>query len=229
MAGARRTSLLIVIAVFIVALACTAAVSDGLYMLLSLVLLAASMVPFFLRFERRRIEARELVLLAVLAAIAAMVRVAFMSLPSVQPTTFVIIVAALAFGSEAGFIIGAVAAIVSNLFLGQGPWTPWQMFCWGMVGATAGWLRHTPLLRSRLGLCAFGLVWGFLFGWIMNIWSLISMPDALSWKLVVLAYIQSFYFDLAHALANVFFLGTMGVGWLKVLSRLQRKYGLMEP
>nr|WP_261381555.1 ECF transporter S component [Paenibacillus cremeus] len=215
------------IGLFIVGLAVSAAVTDEHYLLLSFVLIAVAMLPLFARFERRRVEARELVLLAVLSAIAAIGRVPFAPLPSVQPTSFVIIISALAFGGEAGFMIGAIAALVSNVFLGQGPWTPWQMFCWGMIGATAGWLRNTRGMKSRVGLLLFGFAWGFLFGWIMNVWYLINLPDALSWSLVAVAYVQSFYFDLAHALSNVFFLAVLGGSWGKVLQRFRKKYGLL--
>ncbi|GGD57513.1 ECF transporter S component [Paenibacillus nasutitermitis] len=223
-----RIGLLISIIVFIAALAVTAAIRSNHYLLLSVLFIVGSMVPFFFRFERRRMEARELILIAVLAAIASMGRVAFAPIPSVQPTSFVIIIAAVVFGGETGFLIGAIAALASNIFLGQGPWTPWQMFCWGMIGATAGWLRHTWVMKSRLGMCAFGFVWGFLFGWIMNIWYLISLPDAMSWPLVLTAYVQSFYFDLAHALANVFFLGILGISWIQILERFKKKYGLLK-
>lgn len=215
------------ISVFIAALAVSAAVTDEHYLLLSFVLIGVAMLPLFARFEKRSIEAREIVLLAVLAAIAAVGRVPFAPLPSVQPTSFVIIISAYVFGAEAGFMIGAVAALVSNMFLGQGPWTPWQMFGWGMIGFSAGLLRQTWWMSKRIGRIAFGFVWGFLFGWIMNIWYLINLPDAFSVGLVITAYIQSFYFDLAHALSNVFFLTALGPGWIKVLERFRKKYGLL--
>lgn len=189
---------------------------------------AVALLPFFARFERRKVEARELVLLAVLAAIAAVSRVPFAPLPSVQPTSFVIIISAIVYGAEAGFIIGAIAALVSNIFLGQGPWTPWQMFCWGMIGVTAGWLKDEWWMKKRIGLLCFGFAWGFLFGWIMNIWYIITLPDALGWQLITVAYIQSFYFDLAHALSNVFFLTVFGSSWLKILVRFRKKYGLLS-
>ena len=113
-------------------------------MLSSLFLLAVIMLPFYIRFERKAFVSREIVLVAVLAAIAAVSRVPFSILPSVQPTSFVIIVSAIVFGSETGFMIGATAESYL-IFLGQGPWTPWQMFSWGMIGFIAGLLRNTFL------------------------------------------------------------------------------------
>ncbi|WP_150265276.1 ECF transporter S component [Paenibacillus tepidiphilus] len=223
-----RYPLLIALGLFLALLGLTAALKDRHYMLLSLVMLAAALLPLFIRLERRPLEARELVLLAVLSAVAAISRIPFAALPNVKPVSALVILSAYVFGAEAGFIIGAVAALVSNIYFGQGPWTPWQMFAWGLMGLTAGWLRSIPLLRSRAGLLAFGFVWGFLFGWIMDIWYLLSQPEALSWKLAAAAVASSFYFDLAHALSNVVFLAVLAGGWTKVLERFRRKYGLLK-
>jgi energy-coupling factor transport system substrate-specific component len=223
-----RLPLLIALGVFLAGLGLTSALKDRHYMLLSLVLLAAALLPLFIRLERRPLESRELVLLAVLSAIAAVSRVPFAALPSVKPVSAIVILSAYVFGAEAGFIIGAVAALVSNIYFGQGPWTPWQMFAWGMAGLTAGWLRNTWWIKKRGGLLLFGFIWGFLFGWIMNIWYIISLPDAFSWALVLSAYVSSFYFDLAHALSNVFFLAILAGGWTKVLERFRKKYGLLQ-
>ncbi|MGG0670271.1 ECF transporter S component [Lederbergia citrisecunda] len=198
------------------------------YLLLSFIMIACIMLPFFARFEWREVAGREVVLLAMLAAIAAVGRVPFAGLPSVQPTSFIIIIAGIVFGAESGFIVGAVAAIVSNFFLGQGPWTPWQMYAWGMMGMTAGLLRNAWWLKTVWGKCIFGFVWGYLFGWFMNMWIIVSNIEALSWEFFAGIYISSVYFDLAHALSNVFFLLIFGTSWLKVLQRVQRKYGLLE-
>lgn len=198
------------------------------YFLLSMVILACIMVPFFIRFEFRNITGREVVILAILAAIAAVGRVPFAGLPSVQPTSFVIMITGLVFGAESGFIVGAVAAIVSNIFLGQGPWTPWQMYAWGMMGMTAGLLRNIDWMNKRWVLCIFGFVWGYLFGWFMNIWIIVSNMSNISWEFIVGIYISSFYHDLAHALSNVLFIAIFSVSWIKIINRTKIKYGLFE-
>lgn len=199
------------------------------YLLLSLIMIACIMIPFFARFEWRHVSGREVVLLAMLAAIAAVGRVPFAGLPSVQPTSFIIIIAGLVFGAESGFIVGAVAAVVSNFFLGQGPWTPWQMYAWGMMGMTAGLLRNTWWMKTLIGKSVFGFVWGYLFGWFMNMWIIVGNIEALSWEYFIGIYVSSIYFDLAHAVSNVFFLVIFGVGWIKILQRVQRKFGLLMP
>lgn len=204
------------------------AITDKYYLLISLLFLVATMVPLYRRFENKKIQSREIVFIAVLAAIAATSRVPFAMIPSVQPTTFVIIVSAMVLGSESGFVIGATSALVSNMFLGQGPWTPWQMFCWGMIGFTAGLLKDSPILKEMWSRLVFGFVFGVLFGWIMNLWYVVAYIKPLSWIAFVQAYAASFYFDLAHALSNVFFLLLFSASWLKIIRRFQKKYGLVD-
>lgn len=197
------------------------------YLLLSFIIMGLTMIPFFSRFEVRKISSREIVILAILAAIAAVSRVPFAPLPSVQPTSFVIIITGLVFGAESGFIVGAVAAIVSNIFLGQGPWTPWQMYAWGMIGMAAGLFRNTWWMKQMWGKLLFGFVWGYLFGWFMNLWIIVSAIENFTWEFFISIYVASIYFDLAHALSNVFFLLVFSSSWIRILQRFKRKYGLL--
>jgi len=217
-----------IFAVIVGTLLFTTLIMDGYYMLSSLFLLVVIMLPFYIRFERKAFVSREIVLVAVLAAIAAVSRVPFSLLPSVQPTSFVIIVSAIVFGSETGFMIGATAAIVSNIFLGQGPWTPWQMFSWGMIGFIAGLLRNTFLMKKLWGRLLYGLFVGFLFGWIMNLWGLLGFIREATWEAVISYYIASFYFDLSHAISNVIFLLLFSTSWITTLTRFKKKYGILD-
>lgn len=198
------------------------------YLLMSLSILALVMLPFFARFEMRRILTREIVLLAVLVAIAAISRVPFAGLPSIQPTSFVIIMAGLVFGAESGFIVGAAAALVSNMFLGQGPWTPWQMYAWAMMGMCAGLLKNSSFLKTLWGKSIFGFIWGFLFGWFMNLWIIVGNIENMSLEFVIGIFLSSVYFDLAHALSNVFFIIVFSASWLKILERFKKKCGLLN-
>lgn len=201
------------------------------YLWLSFILALFSTVFLLIRFERRKMEARELVLLAILASIAAVGRIPFASIPSVQPTTFVIMMSGYVFGAESGFIIGSVAALASNMILGQGPWTLWQMVAWGLVGYSAGLMQKTKIMNTTGGRIIFGIIWGFLFGWIMNIWGLFAFTqggNAVNMKSLLTYFAGSALFDSMHALSNVFFLIVFGNNWLKILTRFKRKYGLLE-
>ncbi|HLO11889.1 MAG TPA: ECF transporter S component [Pseudoneobacillus sp.] len=201
------------------------------YLLLSFGLLLISLLLIVIRFEKRKIAAREMVLLAVLASIAAVGRIPFASIPSVQPTTFVIMMSGMVFGAESGFMIGIVAALASNMILGQGPWTPWQMVGWGMVGISAGFLGKIPFGNRTSVKIIFGIIWGFLFGWIMNLWSLLAFSQSgtlLDLKTILTFMAGSLMFDFMHSISNVFFILLFGDVWLKILTRFKKKYGLFE-
>jgi energy-coupling factor transport system substrate-specific component len=190
-----------------------------------------SMAPFLWRFERRERQARELVLIAVMAAVASVGRIPFAAiLPNFTPVTFIVIISGVVFGAEAGWMVGAVAGLVSNFFLGQGPWTPWQMFGWGMAGFTAGLFAHRSLfLRKRLPLVLFGACWGFLFDWIQSIVLAIDIwVKEQSWASIIAMYALGLPFDYIHAAANVFFIGVFGPSWIKLLERYRRKYGALQ-
>ncbi|RED53177.1 ECF transporter S component [Cohnella lupini] len=206
-------------------------VQRGNSLLIGIVLVLLSIIPFLLRFERKERKARELMLIAVMAAVATVSRIPFATLlPNFTPVTFVVIVSGVVFGAEAGWMVGAATALVSNFFLGQGPWTPWQMFAWGMAGYTAGLFAHRSLWRrERLPLALFGLAWGFLFGWIMNITlALDQWVQTHSWEAVVGKYVTGLPFEVVHATANVFFILAFSPSWIALLERYRRKYGTLE-
>jgi energy-coupling factor transport system substrate-specific component len=198
------------------------------YALLSVLFIIVAMVPFFLRFEKRRPEARELVVIAVMAALAALGRVAFAPFSNFKPTSAIIIITALAFGPEAGFLTGATAAAASNLFFGQGPWTPWQMFCWGMIGFFAGTLSNAGFLKGKLSLSIYGLCSGFAFGWVMNIWFIIGFINPITWQSIIAVYISSFWLDFIQAVSTLSFLLLLAKPWLIKLDRIKVKFGLLE-
>jgi energy-coupling factor transport system substrate-specific component len=198
------------------------------FLLFSFICLLASCIPFYWRFEHRDIQAREIVFLAVLATIASISRVPFAIIPSVQPTSFVIIITGVVMGPESGFIVGSTSALVSNMFLGQGPWTPWQMFAWGMMGMTAGLLRKNKISQNKYIMCFFGFVWGFIFGWIMDLWYLIAYIHPLNISAFFVTILGTAYFDLMHALSNVFFILLFYKSWQKIIGRFKTKYGLLN-
>lgn len=119
--------------------------------LIGLVFLAACAIPFFLVFDKKKPQARELVPIAVMSALGVVGRTLFaiVPLPNFKPCSAIIIITAVAFGPEAGFLTGALTGFVSNFIFGQGPWTPWQMFCWGMIGFIAGLLKNAGFFKEK--------------------------------------------------------------------------------
>lgn len=203
---------------------------DRKYYFISLLIILESMLPFALIFESRKPQARELVNIAVLCAIGVAGRVAFFILPQFKPVVAVVIIAGVAFGGEAGFLVGAVTGFVSNMFFGQGPLTPWQMFAFGIIGFLAGILfQKGLLLRSRTALCIYGGLTTFLiYGGIMNPASMLTSQPNLTWEMLWPYYLQGIPFDLVHALATVVFLYIAAEPMLEKLDRIKVKYGLVE-
>lgn len=191
--------------------------------LLSLEIVILAIVFLYRGFEKSRISSREIAIIAVLATVAAVGRVSFAALPSVQPTTFLVIVSGYVFGPRAGFMVGSTAALISNCFLGQGPWTPWQMFVWGLAGSSAGLYRHIfPSAGQRL-MVAFQVFWGYAFGAIINLWSWAAFIKPLSWQSFLVTYAASFWPDTFHAAGNVVFYLVFGAGAIKALQRAKDK------
>ncbi len=193
--------------------------------LASLVLLAAALACGLGWYERSHPSARVLALVGTLAALAVLGRLAFAPLPNVKPTTDIVLVSGFALGGAPGFMVGALAALVSNLFFGQGPWTPWQMGAWGLVGIMgAGLARLTGGRIGRLGLAAAAAVCGLLFGTIMDLsqWLLYAGDHRLA---TLLAYAAtSLPWNLAHAGGNAAFALAFGPALLRAVSRFRDRF-----
>ena len=200
------------------------------YMLISFAIIFETMLPFFLIFEGRKPQARELVILSVLSALAIGGRAVFFAMPGFKPVAAMVILTGVAFGAEAGFMVGAMTMLCSNVLFGQGPWTPWQMFAMGIMGLLAGVLFRKGILhRDRLSLSVFGGLTTFLiYGGIMNPASVLMYQANPDWQMILTAYITGVPADAVHALATVMFLWFLSEPMLEKLDRVKVKYGLIE-
>jgi energy-coupling factor transport system substrate-specific component len=165
-------------------------------------------------------SSRELALVATLAAAAAAGRVLFAPVPGVQPVTVIAIATGAALGLRAGVTVGATAALVSNLFLGQGPWTPWQMLAWGGCGA-AGALA-APLLRHRIPFALFCGVLGFAFSAVMDVWLWLAYWPH-TWTAFAVVHARGIPYDAAHAIGNVAIALAAGPELRRMLARYGRR------
>ena len=169
------------------------------------------------------IKTEEIAIISILTAVASVGRVVFTPIPSVQPTSFIIIMTGILFKKRAGFIVGVLSALLSNIFLGQGPWTIGQMVMWGAMGLVAGLMG--PLLKKNIAFrIIFGFLWGFIFGWGMDI-SMYIYTRGLN---LYMLFIYSAYFDFLHAVGNVAFMAFSGNNVMKIFLRIKRKYQLFE-
>jgi energy-coupling factor transport system substrate-specific component len=191
----------------------------------SLLVLAGVLAAGFAWYERDKPPARVLAMVATLAALAVVGRLAFAAIPNVKPTTDIVLFAGYALGPIPGFAVGAITALVSNVFLSQGPWTPWQMVGWGAAGVAGALLAR--LLRDlepgRILLAAVcGLV-GLAFGAWMDLYQLtLAAHQDLDTYLALSA--SSLPYNLAHATGNVVFCLLIGPLFIRALRRYRRRF-----
>ncbi len=200
------------------------------YYFTSLLVLLECMLPFFLVFEGRKPQARELVIIAVLCAMSVAGRAAFFMLPQFKPVLALTVISGVAFGGESGFLVGAMSMLLSNIFFSQGPWTPYQMFAMGLIGFLAGILFRKGLLRRTRGaLAVFGAITAIvIYGGIMNAASALLAAQEINWKTFLTYYVSGFSMDCIHAAATVLFLLVLAEPMLEKLDRIKVKYGMIE-
>ncbi len=198
---------------------------NRLYAWLSLCVAILACVPFFLRFEWGTADARRMILIAIMTALSVLGRILFAPLPSFKPVTAMVVITAMYFGGEAGFLTGALSAVLSNFYFGQGPWTPFQMFSWGIVGFLAGLLRE-PLKRSRVVLACYGMLSGVLFSFLMDIWTVLWADGYFNFPRYFAALVSAAPVTAVYAVSNVLFLELFAAPIGKILQRIKTKFAL---
>lgn len=199
------------------------------YYLTSTLVILEILAPFFMAFEGRKPQARELVVVAVLCALAVAARAAI-PLPHFKPIFAVILIAGVAFGPETGFLVGAVSAFASNFFYGQGAYTPWQMLAYGMAGLTGGLcfargrLPRKPLPMALVGFGCVLLVVGPLLDTCSAFLSLSEISSKAAWPF----YASGFPVNCTQAVCTFLTLMLIGKPFLEKLDRVRRKFGMTE-
>lgn len=201
------------------------------YYFISICVIVAAMLPFFAAFEDRRPQARELALISSLVVIATAGRAVFFMLPHFKPVTALVIVAGMGLGAEAGFLTGAMTGFVSNFLFGQGPWTPWQMFAFGVIGFLAGLLFEKGARQGTVHLvrlCVFGfLATVVIYGVLLDTSTALSVLDGLTWQSALACYVAGVPVNITHGVSTVVFLLVCARPMTKKISRIRKKYGLL--
>lgn len=170
------------------------------------------------------LSSKEVAVVATMATLSAAGRVAFAAIPSVQPSTVLVIISGYVFGPGAGFLVGATTALVSNFFLGQGPWTIWQMLAWGAVGASAGLLGRIVGNIGAPLLAVFAAAAGLVFSALMNVWFWLSFVYPHTAATLGAAFATSLWFDILHAVGNVVFALLIGPRAIKILAGFKSRF-----
>ena len=203
--------------------------SGRAYYITSTLVIIEILIPFLLAFESRKPQARELVVIAVLSALAVAARVAI-PIPSFKAIFAVIMLSGIAFGPEAGFLVGAVSAFASNFFYGQGAYTPWQMFAYGAGGMLAGFLfAKGRLPRKPIVMGVFGFLATVLFvGPLLDTCSVFLALPVIKLKTVWPMYVSGFPVNLSQGVSTFLTMLLLGKPLLEKLGRVKLRYGMTE-
>lgn len=202
--------------------ALSAFVFDGQrYLIISLGIAVLALLLFMTGFERKNIGSRRMVITAIMTALAVFGRF----IPLFKPITAICVMTAVYLGAEAGFFCGSLSVLISNFFFGQGPWTPFQMLGFGLIGLFAGYLSRA-LLKNRVLLLLYGVLAGVGYSFVMDIWTVLWYSGAFDWKLYTAAIVSAAPFTALYAVSNVIFLLILQKPVGNKLDRIKIKYGV---
>ncbi len=197
------------------------------YALISVAIVIFCNAIFLFDFEKSKNTTREIVLISVLVALTVVSRVIFAPIPSFKPVTAIVIIAGVAYGCKAGYITGAMAALVSDIFFGIGAWTPFQMFVWGVIGFFAGIL----FCNKKFNLCLiaiYAVICGVLFSVLMDIWTVIAIDNNFNIVRYAQVLLASLPFMAIYAVSNLIFVLILTKPFCKKLFRIKDKFGVFK-
>ena len=236
----QRASLVISFVVSLVVAAASVMVGGVIggkaYVVVSVVVILCSIVPFFVQFEQRKPQARELVMIAVMCALAVAARAAFVWAPHFKLMAAIVMIAGMGFGASSGFLVGSVSVLASNFIFGQGPWTPWQMLSFGLCGFVFGLLADKGVF-PRGGLSwkrrvALGLVGGLFVvlvaGPVLDTSSLFFLFSGITPETAIAVYAAGFPVNCVQGAATFATLLLVAHPILDKLARVRKKYGMMQ-
>jgi len=180
----------------------------------------------FLGFNKQQTNIRYIVVLAVMAALSVLSRCVFTFLPAFKPMTAIIILTGIYLGAEGGFMCGAMTALFSNFFFAQGPWTPFQMFAFGILGLVAGLLKK-PLRKSMPLLLIYGAIGGIAYSLIMDVWTVLWYSGGWSLGLYLSSVAAALPFMILYMVSNVVFLVILRKAFGRKMNRMIYKYNIL--
>ncbi|MBQ8961734.1 MAG: ECF transporter S component [Ruminococcus sp.] len=191
------------------------------HIIISLSVAVFALLLFAAGFEKRSTGTRRMVIVAVMTALCFAGRF----IPFLKPIMALTIISALYLGGEAGFLVGALAAVLSNFYFGQGPWTAFQMLAWGFSGLFAGFFAE-HLKKSKALLLIYGALSGILYSWIMDIWTVLWYNEGFSLKFYLSTLTTAIPYTLSYMVSNVLFLLLLSKPIGDKLGRIKIKYGV---
>lgn len=191
------------------------------YLLMSFGVAVLALILFIAGFEKKMIGSRRLVIVSVMTAFCIVGRF----IPFFKPITAITVITAIYLGGESGFLVGALAAVLSNFYFGQGPWTPFQMLAWGLIGLFAGYLSRW-LKKSRGLLIVYGVMSGVVYSMVMDVWSVVWYNSSFEWGIYKASMITAIPHTVLYAISNFIFLWFLAKPIGEKLERVRVKYGV---
>lgn len=200
---------------------------DQQYNLIIMLLVVISWIPFYFKYELSHPKTREVVILAIMIALTTLARTLFILFPSFKPVSALVIIMAVVFGKQDGFLCGSLSALISDFVFGIGPWTPFQMFAWGLIGYLAGMFCH-QLYQNKWLLYSYGAVAGIIFSMIMDLWSVLAIDNSFNLSRYLFTVIAALPVTITYIVSNIIFIFVFKDAMFKILQRVKIKYGIME-
>lgn len=191
------------------------------YLLISLIVAALAVLLFIAGFEKKQVGSRRLVLAAVMTALCIVGRF----IPFFKPITAITVISALYLGGQTAFLIGAISALLSNFYFGQGPWTPFQMMAFGLIGLIAGYISDI-LIKHKSLLLLYAVISGVIYSLIMDVWTVVWYSGGLNIALYLSAALTALPHTLMYAVSNFLFLWFLAKPFGEKLERIKIKYGI---
>lgn len=227
MINKKQLSLILVIFSILTVIAGVLLWQDQRYNLIIILVLIASMLAFYFQYEYSSVKTREVVIVSIMIALAVVGRTLFILLPSVKPVSALIIILAVVFGSQDGFLAGSLSALLSDFVFGMGPWTPFQMIAWGLIGYLAG-MFSKQLYQNQWLLYLYGLISGILFSLIMDLWSVLTIEQTFNLTRYLVTFLSSLPVTIIYMISNIVFLILLKTTMFRILQRVKVKYGIEE-
>lgn len=222
-----KRNIFILAFIILIVLLGTVLYHDEKYNLIIMIATALSCVPFYLKYEHRKPKTREVVVLATMIALTVISRTIFMLTPSFKPVTAIVIICGIVFGRASGFMCGSLGAMLSDFVFGIGPWTPFQMIAWGMIGYLSG-IFSQGLIANKYLLYGYSGLCGILFSLVMDLWSVLAFETSFNLMRYLAIVLTSLPTTLIYIASNIIFMFLFSKIMFQILQRVKMKYGITE-
>ena len=222
-----KKSIFILMVIVLITILGTVLYKGEKYNLIIIASFALSCLPFYFKYENSKPKIREVVVLATMIPLTVVSRTFFMLTPSFKPVTAMVIICGIVFGPASGFMCGSLSATLSDFVFGIGPWTPFQMIAWGIIGYGAG-IFSKNLFKNKFLLYGYSAICGLAFSMVMDLWSVLAFETSFNLTRYLAIVLTSLPTTLIYIVSNIIFMFLLSKTMFQILQRVKIKYGITE-